>query len=178
VSVAGAVEDSVTAAIIRRVASLLHVHVQLTSASSGEPIPPAAAAADADHLDPAAATGAPPSFDVSDEWDSQALACAIRDSSNGQMLRELGLEEDFDVILDVDRYAGALPIFHADADAFALACLSQSTAPVGGGGDADGGGADGGGADGTAAAATAVQRALHLARTLGSEADLKLVMRM
>jgi hypothetical protein len=171
--VAGAVEDSVTAAIIRRVASLLHVHVQLTSASSGEPIPPAAAAADADHLDPAAATGAPPSFDVSDEWDSQALACAIRDSSNGQMLRELGLEEDFDVILDVDRYAGALPIFHADADAFALACLSQSTAPVGGGGDADGGGADG-----TAAAATAVQRALHLARTLGSEADLKLVMRM
>ena len=59
VPVAGAVEDSVTAAIIRRVASLLHVNVELTSASSGEPIPAAAADADAD-LDPAAAAGAPP----------------------------------------------------------------------------------------------------------------------
>ena len=42
----------------------------------------------------------------------------IRESTNGEMLISLGLGDDFDVILDVDRYPDTLPTYNPASDSF------------------------------------------------------------
>ena len=42
----------------------------------------------------------------------------VRTSTNGVMLCSLGLEEDFEVILDVDRYGEFLPVYNRETDCF------------------------------------------------------------
>ena len=48
----------------------------------------------------------------------RALYVTVRESENGQMLKRIGLEEDFEVILAVDRFKHTLPVYFQAEDIF------------------------------------------------------------
>jgi 2-phosphosulfolactate phosphatase len=101
--VEGEVADALTLEIVQRAATILGVTTELTIAGSAAAAAPAVA-------DGAAGRG--PAECAAE------LEHTIRTSTNGIMLAKLGLVEDFEVILDVDRYGSTLPVYDQGADSF------------------------------------------------------------
>ena len=111
--VKGEVADMLTLEIVQRAATVLGVPLELSVAGAAVARP-----LRSEHVtdggglcgaaeDPAAAVA--------------ALENTIRTSTNGLMLAKLGLVEDFEVILDVDRYGSTLPTYDRATDCFMVA---------------------------------------------------------
>ena len=95
----GDVGDEATLEVLKRVAEIFEQPLEVSVAGSA-----AAPTAAGGGRGPAACAA--------------ALEKTIRESTNGQMLARLGLVEDFEVILDVDRYDSTLPTYNSATDCF------------------------------------------------------------
>ena len=105
VPVQGEVADPLTLEIVERVASILGVAIEITV--SGKPDKRA------ERVSGAADVGPPAQR-------AMELEQTIRNSTNGLMLAQLGLVDDFQIILDVDRYSDTLPVYNRSADCFTI----------------------------------------------------------
>lgn len=111
--VQGEVADHLTLEIVQRTAAILGVPCEVTVAGQ-QP----SATSSTERL--AANSGA--ELGQQDPVDAiAALEKTIRTSTNGLMLAKIGLVEDFEVILDVDRYGSTLPKYDRETDCFTVA---------------------------------------------------------
>ena len=112
--VKGEVADMLTLEIVQRAATILGFPVELTSVTDGSMARSSFSenVTDGGGLSKAAED---PAARVA------ALENSIRTSTNGLMLAKLGLVEDFEVILDVDRYGSTLPTYDRATDCFMVA---------------------------------------------------------
>jgi phosphosulfolactate phosphohydrolase-like enzyme len=113
--VQGEVADPLTLEIVQRTATILSVQSEVTVA--GQPLS-ADASRPTEHVTVTSGGG----LGQHDAVDAvAALEKTIRTSTNGLMLAKIGLVEDFEVILDVDRYGSTLPTYDQATDSFMVA---------------------------------------------------------
>ena len=99
--VRGDVGDEATLEVLKRVAEIFEQPLEVSVAGSA-----------------AAPTPTPAGGGRGPAACAAALEKTIRESTNGQMLARLGLVEDFEVILDVDRFDSTLPTYNSATDCF------------------------------------------------------------